>query len=74
MDCVVLSTQSGFVRGVRQHSSDGNTFISFRGIPYAEAPVGDLRFRPPRAKASWQGVLDALKCGPDCPQFNPITR
>ena len=74
MDCVVLSTKSGFVRGVRQHSSDGNAFISFCGIPYAEAPVGDLRFRPPRPKAPWHDTLEALKCGPDCPQFNPITR
>ena len=71
---VVLSTSTGLVRGVVRHSSDGLSFLSFRGIPYAEAPVGDLRFRPPQAKHPWQGIADALKCGPDCPQYNPLTR
>ncbi|XP_070549176.1 acetylcholinesterase-like [Ptychodera flava] len=31
----------------------------FKGIPYAEPPIGDLRFRPTKAKAAWDGVYDA---------------
>jgi para-nitrobenzyl esterase len=28
----------------------------FRGIPYAEPPVGKLRFRPPERRHRWEGV------------------
>jgi len=39
----------------------------FDAIPYAEPPVGELRFRPPR-KLRWQGRLDAIHRGPIAPQ------
>ena len=40
----------------------------FRGIPYAAAPVGRLRFRPPAALEPWPGVRDALETAPAAPQ------
>jgi para-nitrobenzyl esterase len=40
----------------------------FRGVPYAEPPVGDLRWRPTRPHPGWHGVLDATEHGPICPQ------
>jgi para-nitrobenzyl esterase len=39
----------------------------FRGLPYAAPPTGDLRWRPPRPPASWQGVRDATRFGPSSP-------
>ncbi|MER5427779.1 carboxylesterase family protein [Streptomyces sp. NPDC002588] len=36
----------------------------FRGIPFAEPPVGDLRWRPPRPAARWDGERRAYDCGP----------
>nr|WP_272925790.1 carboxylesterase family protein [Streptomyces sp. SID3212] len=36
---------------------------AFDGIPYAAPPVGDLRWRPPRPPAHWQGVRDATRPG-----------
>ncbi|URN01037.1 carboxylesterase family protein [Actinomadura madurae] len=36
----------------------------FRGIPFAEPPVGDLRWRPPRPAAGWDGERDAHSFGP----------
>ncbi|XP_070551779.1 carboxylesterase 4A-like [Ptychodera flava] len=44
------------------------TLHVFKGIPYAEPPVGDLRFRPPQSKAPWEGVHDATEFGPICIQ------
>lgn len=40
----------------------------FSAIPFAQAPVGDLRFRPP-VPAQWQGTLDATRPGPIPPQL-----
>jgi para-nitrobenzyl esterase len=40
----------------------------FRGIPYAAPPVGELRWKPPQAVASWDGVRAAREFGPICPQ------
>ncbi|MEV0716507.1 carboxylesterase family protein [Asanoa sp. NPDC050611] len=40
----------------------------FRGIPYAEPPVGALRFAAPRPAARWEGVRPALSYGPPPPQ------
>jgi para-nitrobenzyl esterase len=57
------STHTGVLRGRVE-----NGVAVFRGIPYAAPPVGELRFEPPRAAASWQGVRDALEDGPIPPQ------
>lgn len=40
----------------------------FAGIPYAEPPIGDLRFAAPRPRAAWDGVRDATAFGPGAPQ------
>ncbi len=41
---------------------------AFKGIPYAEAPVGDLRWRAPQDLAPWEGVRDATEFGNICAQ------
>ncbi|MFO0557952.1 MAG: carboxylesterase/lipase family protein [Polyangiales bacterium] len=41
---------------------------AFLGVPYAAAPTGALRWRPPAARAAWSEPLDASRTGPACPQ------
>ena len=46
----------------------------FRGIPFAAAPVGSLRFMPPVTVTPWRDVRPAIEYGPVCPQQLPQTR
>ncbi|PCH36160.1 alpha/beta-hydrolase [Wolfiporia cocos MD-104 SS10] len=44
---------------------------SFLGIPYAQPPLGDLRFAPPQPPLLFKGVAQATEFGPACPQQIP---
>lgn len=41
---------------------------SFKGIPFGQPPVGDLRWRPPQPVKNWKGVRNADQFGPRCMQ------
>ena len=44
----VLDTTTGKVEGKRTKAANGKSVDMFWGIPYAEPPLGDLRFRAPQ--------------------------
>jgi para-nitrobenzyl esterase len=62
-DTASVKTASGVLRGA-QH--DG--MRSFLGVPYAQPPVGELRWRAPQPLPAWSGSRDALQFGPECMQ------
>jgi para-nitrobenzyl esterase len=59
----IVAVEGGLVRGAPVFG--GHEFL---GLPYAAAPIGKLRWRPPRRPAEWRGVRDATAFGPSCPQ------
>jgi len=63
----VVQTQWGAVRG-ESHSENGLSARIFRGIPYAAAPVGDLRWKAPQPATPWEGIRDAIEWPNRCPQ------
>ena len=66
----VVTITGGRVRGLTMPGGPG--VYVFRGLPYAAPPIGDLRWRPPRPPAAWQGVRDATRFAPSPPQpLNP---
>ena len=62
-DQAVVRIDTGALRG---EASDGA--ISWKGIPFAAPPVGELRWRAPQPAATWDGVREATAYGNDCMQ------
>jgi para-nitrobenzyl esterase len=67
-DISLRSLASGDVIGFEDA---GNT-LAWLGIPFAQPPVGELRWRAPRPAQRWEGVREALRRSPMCPQFVPL--
>ncbi|EXU67316.1 hypothetical protein Z951_15300 [Streptomyces sp. PRh5] len=57
-----VATDKGAVRGATSKGVE-----RFLGIPYAAAPTGSLRWKPPRPAARWTGVRQAVDFGSPCP-------
>src|ERR1700722_14015684 len=49
-----------------------NGVAEFLGIPYAEPPIGNLRWMPPKKHAPWTTVLQAKTFGPQCLQVTTL--
>ena len=64
----IVKVETGELQGV---VADG--VASYKGIPFAAPPVGELRWRPPQPAAPWTGVRQATEFGADCMQgrFGP---
>lgn len=60
---LVVATEAGPVRGLVRDLEDGHRSIAFLGVPYAAAPVGELRFAAPQPVSPWTGVRAAVEPG-----------
>ena len=60
----IVTVDSGQLQGMAR-----DTVLSFKGIPFAAPPVGELRWRPPQPAAKWHGVRNAGQYGADCMQL-----
>ena len=59
-----VATASGEVAGA---TKDG--VVSWKGVPFAAPPIGELRWRAPRPAQPWNGVRQATEYGHDCMQL-----
>ncbi len=59
-----VRTQAGVVAGATAQG-----VLSFKGIPYAQPPIGRLRWRAPLPARPWKGVRQATRYGHDCMQL-----
>jgi para-nitrobenzyl esterase len=60
-----VKTNDGVVEGAGRQSSGVR---AFKGVPFAQPPTGELRWREPRPVKSWKGARAATKFGPRCMQ------
>jgi para-nitrobenzyl esterase len=63
-----VRVRAGILLGVTEASSG---VVAYKGIPYAEPPIRDLRWRPPVPAPRWDGVRDAGEFGFACLQPPP---
>lgn len=71
LDTLRVNTTVGEVYGMVNGSTPG--VAQFMGIPFAEPPLGSLRFLAPRPKTRENETIDATYTRPNCPQ-NPINK
>ncbi|HUD52526.1 carboxylesterase family protein, partial [Parvibaculum sp.] len=62
-DDTIVRVETGALQGTA-----ANGIFSFKNIPYAAPPVGNLRWRAPQPAAHWDGVRSATAYGNDCIQ------
>ena len=59
-----VETSAGALEG--EYADDARSLLVFRGVPYAQPPVGDARWRPPAPVEPWDGVRPAQAFAPAC--------
>jgi carboxylesterase type B len=67
-DPPLVKIDVGEVMGTMKEASTGKTVYQYLGIPYAEPPIGSLRFEPPVPVARFQSTIEAIALKPSCIQ------
>ncbi|XP_018786916.1 PREDICTED: glutactin-like [Bactrocera latifrons] len=71
---VNLSGQGVVIGNTNTTAWTAQTYMQFRGIPYAESPSGELRYKPPVPRKPWLTPLQANDYGRICPQLFTYNR
>lgn len=67
-DDLIVPTNNGKLKG-----SDKGYYYSFEAIPYAKAPINELRFEAPQAyDTKWENIYDATKKSIECMQWDHL--
>lgn len=67
----LVRTTTGPIRGERLYTLfEMHAYYSFKGIPYAQPPIGELRFLPPLPVKPWYETLECHDHGQICLQHN----
>lgn len=69
--CKIVFTDDGAIEGTVMTSRLGVDFDAFLRIPYAEPPIGNLRFLAPVRKQRWTEIWNATYWSPICVQSDP---
>ncbi|XP_073834277.1 venom carboxylesterase-6 [Musca autumnalis] len=64
----------GILVGRHLITNKGRHMRAFMGVPYAEPPLGKLRFKPPVPYSAWSGEKQAIEDSPKCTQRDPFRR
>lgn len=66
----VIEIENGPIKGVQEETIFEKTkFYSFKGIPYAKPPIGDLRFELPEKLEKWTETKETIEIGSGCLNF-----
>ncbi|KAJ8682085.1 hypothetical protein QAD02_017877 [Eretmocerus hayati] len=70
MERPVITVNEGKLQGTTLKSVLGVHYFAFKGIPFAQPPIGPLRFKGPQPPLKWSGIRDASKhAGDVCVQY-----
>ncbi len=65
---LLVKTEYGLVQGTTLEAWNNETVSAFLGVPYAQAPLNELRFKPPKDHSKWNGIWKANRQPPSCMQ------
>ncbi|WP_069658290.1 carboxylesterase/lipase family protein [Arcticibacter eurypsychrophilus] len=62
------AVQVKILNGILEGTRESSTINSFKGIPFAKSPIGDLRWKEPQDPENWTGIRKADKFGANAMQ------